>query len=161
MCIIHGLYCRADYRFAPSQWETALLCNDVSHWLGTSLESALVLCLWRIMMASWHGNTFHITDPLWVIGDWSLMDSPHKWLGALVISLMIDRIISWTKWHMTLVCRNYNKSATLTNLTQKKGTLKQSDISISLDHRFFDDCCVMCASRKMLHENCYRLGFQL
>ena len=32
---------RADSRFAPSQWETALLCNDISHWLGTSLESAL------------------------------------------------------------------------------------------------------------------------
>ena len=27
-------YSRADSRFAPSQWETALLCNDVSHWLG-------------------------------------------------------------------------------------------------------------------------------
>ena len=26
----------------PSQWETALLCNDVSRWLGTSLESALI-----------------------------------------------------------------------------------------------------------------------
>ena len=34
-------YCRADSRFAPSQWETALLCNDVSHWLGVSLESVL------------------------------------------------------------------------------------------------------------------------
>ena len=32
---------RAGSRFAPSQWETALLCNDVSHWLGASLESAL------------------------------------------------------------------------------------------------------------------------
>ena len=31
---------RVDSRFVPSQWETALLCNDVSHWLGTSLESA-------------------------------------------------------------------------------------------------------------------------
>ena len=31
----------ADSRFAPSQWETALLCNDVSLWLGTSLGSAL------------------------------------------------------------------------------------------------------------------------
>ena len=35
---------RADSRFAPSQWETALLCNDVSHWLGTSLESPLQTC---------------------------------------------------------------------------------------------------------------------
>ena len=33
---------RADSRFAPSQWETALLCNDVSYWPGASLESALL-----------------------------------------------------------------------------------------------------------------------
>ena len=33
--------CRADSRFASSQWQTVLICNDVSHWLGTSLESAL------------------------------------------------------------------------------------------------------------------------
>ena len=32
---------RADFRFAPSQSETALLCNDVSDWLGASLESTL------------------------------------------------------------------------------------------------------------------------
>ena len=31
-----------DSRFAPSQWETALLCNDVSHRLGTNLESAML-----------------------------------------------------------------------------------------------------------------------
>ena len=31
----------ADSWFSPSQWKTELLCNDVSHWLGTSLESAL------------------------------------------------------------------------------------------------------------------------
>ena len=27
--------------FATSQWETVSLCNDVSHWLGASIESAL------------------------------------------------------------------------------------------------------------------------
>ena len=37
---------RADSRFAPSQWETALLCNNVSHWLGASLESALEVVVW-------------------------------------------------------------------------------------------------------------------
>ena len=36
---------RADSRFAPSQWGTALLCNDVSHWLGASLESAISFAL--------------------------------------------------------------------------------------------------------------------
>ena len=35
------LFSRADSRFAPSQWETALLCNDISHWLGANLESGL------------------------------------------------------------------------------------------------------------------------
>ena len=36
---------RADSRFAPSQWESALLCNDVSHWLGASLRPALVITI--------------------------------------------------------------------------------------------------------------------
>ena len=37
---------RADSRFAPSQWETALLCNDVSHWLNTSLKHTMDM-LWE------------------------------------------------------------------------------------------------------------------
>ena len=32
---------RADSKFTPSQWEMALLCNVVSHWLGANLESAM------------------------------------------------------------------------------------------------------------------------
>ena len=32
---------RADSRCAPSQWETSLQSNTVSHWLGVNLESAL------------------------------------------------------------------------------------------------------------------------
>ena len=32
---------RADSRLAPSQWETSLQTNAVSHWLGTNLESVL------------------------------------------------------------------------------------------------------------------------
>ena len=38
----------ADFRLAPNQWETTLLCNDVSHWLGASLESALHTTQWYI-----------------------------------------------------------------------------------------------------------------
>ena len=35
---------RADskFAFAPSHPETELLCDDVSHWLGAILESALL-----------------------------------------------------------------------------------------------------------------------
>ena len=32
----------ADSRFVPSQWETSLQSNGVSHWLGANLESALM-----------------------------------------------------------------------------------------------------------------------
>ena len=46
--ILWVLYCacysngfRADSKFALSQWETALLCNEVSRWLGANLESDL------------------------------------------------------------------------------------------------------------------------
>ena len=35
------IHIRADPRLAPSQWETSLQSNAVSHWLGAYLESAL------------------------------------------------------------------------------------------------------------------------
>ena len=34
---------RADSRIVPSQWETLLLCNHVSHWLGVNLESVVIM----------------------------------------------------------------------------------------------------------------------
>ena len=34
---------RADSSFAPNQWEPLLFCIVVSHWLGSSLETALEL----------------------------------------------------------------------------------------------------------------------
>ena len=46
---------RADSRFAPSQWEMPLLCNDASHWLGASLESTLVYA-WHV---SWWHSLWH------------------------------------------------------------------------------------------------------
>ena len=39
--VFSTLFTRADSRFWPSQWETALLCNNLSHWLHASLESDL------------------------------------------------------------------------------------------------------------------------
>ena len=40
-------------RFAPSRWETALLCNDVSHWLSASLESALYIYICICIYSIW------------------------------------------------------------------------------------------------------------
>ena len=36
----HWCY-RADFRLVPIQWEMSLQNNDVSHWMGANLESAL------------------------------------------------------------------------------------------------------------------------
>ena len=48
----HPSHDKADSRFAPSQWETPLESNSVSHWLGAHSESALheprMHCNWGI-----------------------------------------------------------------------------------------------------------------
>ena len=55
---------RADSRFASTLWETALLCNDVSHWLGASLETAL----------QWH----HSFNTQLMSREWNSMSLPPK-----------------------------------------------------------------------------------
>ena len=53
---------RADSRFAPSHWEMTLFCNVISHWLGASLESALIMRWDFIKMFSYiqsHENMMH------------------------------------------------------------------------------------------------------
>ena len=51
--------CRDHFVYVPSQWETTLHCNVVSHWLGTYTKWSLY------MVASRHDNTFLITGPSW------------------------------------------------------------------------------------------------
>ena len=43
-------YHRADSRLGPSQWETLLQSNTVSHWLGANLVSALLPCTQYIIV---------------------------------------------------------------------------------------------------------------
>ena len=50
---------RADSRFAPSQWETSLQSNTVSHWLGANLESSLHV-LYFTLAWSWWLSTFYL-----------------------------------------------------------------------------------------------------
>ena len=47
---------RADSRFAPSHWETSLQSHAISHWLGPSLQSALMMRFQgtlRVNLKSW------------------------------------------------------------------------------------------------------------
>ena len=55
-------FLRADSRFAPIQWEAVILCNDVSHWLGASLESALIYALVHRVIIGSRGN---MPLPVW------------------------------------------------------------------------------------------------
>ena len=53
---------RVDFRFAPSQWETSLQSNAVSHWLDANLKSALVMIRSRKDLSVWVGvPTFTVT----------------------------------------------------------------------------------------------------
>ena len=65
-CLSHCCVCLCySTGLAPSQWETALLCNDISHWLGESLESALFKhwVLWQLQ-AQWHRDHFVCFQPV-------------------------------------------------------------------------------------------------
>ena len=44
--VCHHCILRADFGLVPSQWETPLQSNAVSHWLGANLELALYPGYW-------------------------------------------------------------------------------------------------------------------
>ena len=50
------LFARADSRSAPNQWETVVLYNDVSRWLGASLIAALPAPGGKMIGAHSHQN---------------------------------------------------------------------------------------------------------
>ena len=77
--IIHHWF-RTHSRFAPSQWETALLCNDVTHWLGASLESAS-----RFAPSQWETALFCNDVAHWLGASLeSARFSPSQWERALL-----------------------------------------------------------------------------
>ena len=55
---------RDHSRFVPSQWETALLCNDVSHWLSASLKSALLQTLKTLSVTAFNVSTDDKANPI-------------------------------------------------------------------------------------------------
>ena len=104
---------RADSRFAPSQWETSLQSNAVSHWLGANLESALqfpkispaVLCSPRHNRSMTESSITSCTGaPLWQLTElgqriqlvqWLLLQSSMDthgctWVGRGLRSLIIE-----------------------------------------------------------------------
>ena len=57
----HIIQFTADPRLAPSQWETSLQSNDISHWLGANLESALQF-MWPIWLKSFSSSFRYVFE---------------------------------------------------------------------------------------------------
>ena len=74
---------RADSRFAPSQWETALLCNDVSHWLEVNIESDLGVL---------YGMCVDVRQLKRFPNYWSFCEDKGQWYSSLVITLLFTWI---------------------------------------------------------------------
>ena len=97
LCYHYNIILRADSRFAPSQWEMALLCNDVSHWLGANLESTLILVEKTLTESELkYKNVFqeNITNKMIANRDLWWINNPSNWNHlTLVISLGDKRSI--------------------------------------------------------------------
>ena len=52
------------FKLAPSQWETSLQSNAVSHWLGTNLESALLACIptFQLITSKWASELSNLQE---------------------------------------------------------------------------------------------------
>ena len=71
----------ADSRLAPSQWETSLQSNAVSHWLGANLESTLYYIYWDsdcVLNLSWRGFCWRY-DPSTCTGAHTLYEVFKIW----------------------------------------------------------------------------------
>ena len=89
---------RADPRFAPSQWETALLCNDVSHWLGANLGSAISPAPIHPLLLM-HDPCLHYID-FNSRGQYRLLNHSHSVLTLFFAVSGIQE--NWWNWDFTI-----------------------------------------------------------
>ena len=128
---------RADSRLVPSQWETSLQSNAVSHWLGANLESSLCIVqrspTWvthRNLMTWYAGRSIHGNRNVVILMKWSSLAaldiviwqlpmqpvmkiSPNWWhLHFGVVNTYLTG--SWETWQLFQIC-NQNTSSSLTS----------------------------------------------
>ena len=156
-------YYRADSMFAPSQWETALLCNDVSHWLGANIESALPYILnWYLRQR--HGFDIIATTLRFVILP---LIPPYVACNVYlchasnhVISLMLPAAVADQQASIVLVCFEPTRTRFIINtiLTISfwfglnpfwyKDRFYDIGISPVIISRGYANCCIRNAFRK-------------
>ena len=106
----------------PSQWETPLLCNDVSHWLGANLESALLRAF--SLISSCPSSYVETSNTIF------FLVALHTWSST--------RQLMWTVWltRDTMWSRNVN-IASCSSLTHPTSNMCfASVVSTCLSHRF-------------------------
>ena len=90
----------ADSRFVPSQWETSLQCNAVSHWLSANLKSALISYIttepwslvdsfWNVICKNWPTSDDHCLIQLW----WDLMLPSFLYAGYIRRGWVLQGVI--------------------------------------------------------------------
>ena len=89
----HQAITRPDARFVPSQWETVLLCNDVTHWLSANLESALITPTYanpELIPKEWT-NLIYKDICVWFVLIFSVWQRVH-WPCALCVMIPMHRL---------------------------------------------------------------------
>ena len=122
---------RVDSRLAPSQWETLLQSNAVSHWLGTNLESAQPRHLFVAPYSPWNGTHWIFDDnvasfffPFFQIIDawsdwilvcpgWPIWDLPESSLklgnlGGICLNYNSIIFLHLCYWKLIIVASGFN-----------------------------------------------------
>ena len=84
----------ADSMLAPSQWETSLQSNTVSHWLGANLESALLTIIKHLSSIQQIITSSHLHTKHCFPGHHAAVDIPWQTFPLTTCNY------SDTKWHL-------------------------------------------------------------
>ena len=92
LTITMKMYAGLILGFLPSQWETVLLCHNISPWLGASLESGLYMYsmisqIAKLMGPTWGppGSCRPQLGPMWA--PWTLLSGIYcHWNVILILS---------------------------------------------------------------------------
>ena len=123
---------RADSRFAPSLWKTASHCNDVSHWLGGSLESTLML------------YNFLIYCILYVVNEYIYVY--YIYIYIYIVECLQPSYTNTCKLHLNSVTTSYHNS-----ILAPESLIQPCSLDYSMKHNsmklfHYSDECIQCFS---------------
>ena len=140
---------RADSRSATSQWEMALLCNDVSHWLGANLESALWIIYFKtnhINMATLKSrfmfDTYHMQG-----GDKSYCSHEELWLTVTLRTNHFQKVYWIPHQPITVIDLVHNEHQAL----KRAVTCHPRRTSHHVHHDIYIKKSVCCVNSNKLH----------